>query len=371
MKRFGWMVGLFFLSTMLWSCQNDCPPCAGALPQSAPDKVDASQAVATVGKTVIGMEEYKDRMERQSPYIRARYKTLEKKKEFLDNMVRFELLAQEAVRRGYDKDPEVLRSVKQTMIQKLMREEFEDKIKPESIPEEELKTYFEANKGDFNKPEMVRAAHILVKVAAEAGPDAWKEAKKKADQIYKEVKETAGDPNAYRRLAAKYSDDAGNRHRGGDLGYFARADEGGPMPKEFCDATFAMKEINDISPPVKTDKGYHIIKLTGKRNKIERTFEQVKGQIQQRLYKDKRTGSFDQFVEDLKKKNAITINEKLLDAYTVAGDASAETPLPKDGTAPAPTDDALGNPADQGQGQRKPRPYTPQPGDAAAPAANE
>ncbi len=365
MKYIAWITCLLLLSFMLPACQDDdCPPCSTPKVNTSANAVDGAKALATVNQTPIGMDDYKARMERQSPYIRARYKTLEKKKEFLDNMIRFELLAQEAIRQGLDQDPEVLRSFKQTMIQKLMRKEFEEKIKPESIAEEELKAYFEANKKDFNKPAMVRAAHILVKVPADAGPEAWKEAKKKADQIYKEVKETQGDPNAFRRLAAKHSDDAGNRHRGGDLGYFASTAEGGPMPQAFSDAAFAMKKINDISPPVKSERGYHVIKLTGKRNKIERSFEQVKGQIQQRLYKDKRTQAFDDFVNGLKKKSSITVNEEMLKSYSVSGEekpADETQETLKKSTEDAPENQDMKE--KKRDGRRRPRPYTPQPGE--------
>ena len=76
----------------------------------------------------ITLGEFQERINRQSPYIRARYTSLEQKKEFLDSLVRFEVLAKEAYRRGLDKDPEVVRTMKQVMIQKLMRDEFDAKV---------------------------------------------------------------------------------------------------------------------------------------------------------------------------------------------------------------------------------------------------
>ena len=277
------------------------------------------EVLATVNGIDVYMEEFKERIEKQSPYIRTRYNSLEKKKEFLDNIIRFELLAQAAVERGYMNDPEVIRSAKQVMTQKLMREEFETKIKREDITEEDMKKYYDEHKSDYNKPAMRRASHILIKVPADAEAARWKKALEEAKKIVKEARANKGNPNHFRQLAAKKSQDESNKNRGGDLGYFARTEEGGPMVKEFSDTALKLEKINDISDPVKTKFGYHVIRLTGKRDKIERNFDQVKGQIQHRLYKEKRTRMFDEFVTKLKEAAEIEIDDKLLTDYQVPG----------------------------------------------------
>lgn len=290
----------------------------------------SGEVLATVNGIKIYMSEFKERMEKQSPYIQARYNTLEKRKEFIDSMIRFELLSQAAVDRGFHKDPEVVRAAKQVMTQTLMREEFENKVKREDITDEELRAYYDENQKDYNKPAMRRASHILVKVAENADKAAWSKAKKKAMNFYKEAKSEKKNPNSFRKLAGKHSEDTANKNRGGDLGYFAKTEDGGPMVKEFSDTAFAMEKINDISKPIRTKFGYHIVRLTGKRDKIERTFDQVKGQIQHRLFKERRTTMFDKFVKELNDKAKIDIDEKLLEAYQTPQDASkteaGETP---------------------------------------------
>src|SRR5262249_54288248 len=94
---------------------------------------DLKQSVAQIDDVTITVGEFQQRLNQQSPFIRARYTSLERKKEFLDNMVRFEVLAKEAANKGYDKDAEVLRTMKQVMIQKLMKDEFENRVKLEDI----------------------------------------------------------------------------------------------------------------------------------------------------------------------------------------------------------------------------------------------
>ncbi len=332
MNRFR-LMGLAIAGSILF-CLTACgngQPVAKTSPSESGSNASAwfqatgtGDVVAEINGTKIYMDEFKERMEKQSPYIRARYNTLEKKKEFLENMVRFELLAQAAIDKGYHQDPEVIRSAKQVMTQKLMRSEFESKIKREDITDEEMKAYYDEHRSEYNKPAMRRASHILIKVDEKADKKTEAEAKKRAMKVFNEAKKDSKNPNAFRKLAAKYSEDTSNKNRGGDLGYFAQTEEGGPMVKEFSEAVFKMKDINDIAKPVRTKFGFHIIRLTGKRDKIERSFDQVKGQIQHRLFKERRTSLFDQFVDDLKKKANISIHDNILEAYAIPGTAAKD-----------------------------------------------
>ena len=80
------------------------------------------EAVATLdGQTLVTVEQLEDQLREQSPFVRARYTDPSKKKEFLDNLVRFELLSREAAKEGFDKDPEVVKDMKKAMVQRLLR----------------------------------------------------------------------------------------------------------------------------------------------------------------------------------------------------------------------------------------------------------
>ena len=128
---------------------------------------DLAEVLAKIDDVIITVGEFQERINKQSPYVRARYTSLERKKEFLDNLVRFEVLAKEAQRRGLDKDAEVVRTMKQVMIQKLLKDEF-DKQRVEDITDDECKKYYDAHPEQYNKPEEVRVSSILVKDAATA-----------------------------------------------------------------------------------------------------------------------------------------------------------------------------------------------------------
>ncbi|WP_419392958.1 foldase protein PrsA [Cytobacillus praedii] len=134
------------------------------------------------------------------------------------------------------------------------------------ITDEEMKEYFEENKDSYAQAEQVQASHILVEDEATA-----KEVRKKLDE-----------GKDFAELAAEYSTDSSNSNSGGELGYFAR----GEMVSEFEDAAFAL-ETGKISNPVKTEHGYHIIKVTDKKKAKEAVFDDVKDEIKTALFDTK------------------------------------------------------------------------------------
>src|SRR5262249_39649007 len=87
-------------------------------------------AVATFDGDSITVEELKQRFAEMSPFLRSRYATLEQRKDYVDGLARFELLAQEAHRRGLQNDPEVVETAKKVMVQKLIQKEFDEKQGP-------------------------------------------------------------------------------------------------------------------------------------------------------------------------------------------------------------------------------------------------
>ncbi|RMH37866.1 MAG: peptidylprolyl isomerase [Deltaproteobacteria bacterium] len=300
-------------------------PGGSALPGQT--EADLDTPLATVDGTVITVREFQDRINQQSPYIRARYTSLEQKKEFLDNLIRFEVLAGEAFRRGLDKDPDVVRTMKQVMIQKLMKDQFENAIKPEDITEQEMRAFYDAHRDEYNKPEEVRVSAIVVKDA------------QTADKVAKLAKGEQGRTNkGFRELVAQYSVDDASKVRGGDLRYFARDTDA--VDKAVVEAAFGLDKTGDVAGPIKgTDGRFYIIKKTGHRKALVKTFDEVKRQIQNRLYREKRTEAQKKFIEELRAKAKITIDEAALSKVRVDTSAPAGGPhghgAPRSPRAPA------------------------------------
>jgi peptidyl-prolyl cis-trans isomerase C len=296
---------------------------AGALLHAACEDVKASHAsqkpedladtLAKIDDVVITVGEFQNRINQQSPYVRARYTSVERKKEFLDNLVRFEVMAKEAERRGLQKDPDVVRTMKQVMIQRLLKDEF-DKLKLEDITDDECKKYYDAHPEEFNKPEEVRVASILVKDAAAAK-------KVLADARIKGV-----DNQGFRALVSEFSTDLATKDRGGDLRYFDVNNK--ELPKELVTAGFKLQNIGDVSEPVKTQQGLAILKLTGRHKALTRTFDETKQQIRNKLYRDKRQESMDAFVKQLRDKAKVQIDESKLAKVQIEGGGPGAFPGP-------------------------------------------
>ena len=178
-----------------------------------------------------------------------------------------------------------------------LQKKFEEDTK---ISEADMKKYYEDNKSDFYI-DTVTASHILLKTVDDNGKELseekQKEAKKKAEEALAKVK--AGED--FVSVAKEYSQDS-SASNGGELGTFGR----GKMVTEFENAAFAMKpgEISDI---VKTQYGYHIIKVTDRVDKQE-TYDEVKNQIKTTLAGEKYT----EYVEKLKKDSKVEEKQDII-----------------------------------------------------------
>ncbi len=320
---------------------TDNPDQSGTAAAAAAGSADDGKALASIGDTKITVETFKERLMRQSPFLRARYNTTERKKQFLDNMVRFELLAREAERRGLQDDPDVQETMKKVMVQKLIRQLNDDGQAP--VAEEMLKSFYDAHLADYVKPERVRLAHIL---AQNNDPQSKGDAKKRIKDINAELSKRSGEATAFQMIAREKSDDASTRSVGGDLGYHTREELAGLWGQALADAAFGLEKVGDTSTVVTSEKGLHLLKLTGKQKALDRTFDQVRMQIEGRVRREQRTTLFDDFVDGLRTKEGVTIDEALLETVEVSAAGVGGPGMPgAPGGMPGP---GMGRPARPG-----------------------
>jgi len=197
-------------------------------------------------------------------------------------------LESDEVRKYYDSHPDEFRVPEQVRLEflTLSMEGLAAQMQP---TEAELRKIYQDNAKRFEVQESRQASHILITPESGSGAEAKSKAKARAEEIYAQVKKN---PKQFAALAKKHSQDPGSASKGGDLGFFGR----GAMVKSFEDAAFSMKQ-GEISPPVESEFGYHIIQLTGVRAGKAKTFEESRKEIEADLRKQQAGRKFAELAE--------------------------------------------------------------------------
>ena len=291
-------------------CGNDSPDTDPARPVPEGELVhgltpeQASQTLAKIGPREITVGQFAEELSSKGSFIRTRYASPERRREFLDQMIRFELLAQEAERRGYDELPEVERTRKQMMIRQFLEQRF-DSGGPESISGDDVREYYESHRAEFHTPEQVRASHIQVRDRATA------------QRILRQLAAAPADLRLYRQLAEQNNQDPETRDRFGDLRFFSRPSERGenepPVPDAVAEAAFAVESIGGLAPEVvHTDQGWHVVKLTGRRAAMNRSLEEADRPIRNRLFRERRENGIEELLAELRGEADVQENLDLL-----------------------------------------------------------
>jgi len=201
---------------------------------------------------------------------------------------------------------------KQLTINELLNKTVLSKI---IVSSSEVKEYYENNKNEFVAPEQVRARHILVNSSEEA-EEILEELNRGADFIELAKNKSVG-PSA---------------SQGGDLGYFTI----GQMVKEFEDAVFAL-EVEEISPIVKTQFGYHIIKLLDKKPETVAKLEDAMEEIEAKLKQEKQNTVVTDYIDMLRDKSNIKISKEEFSEEKKISSVSKSAPI----TASAVDDECI------------------------------
>lgn len=248
-----------------------------------------SSVVATVGSKQITLEEFN----RKFNEVRAQATNPPTKEEFLEDLIRYEVGLQEAEKRKLAQDPIVQDRMRQELYKAFLEKELADQVAKIQVSEKEMQDYYR------NNPE-IRFSHILIELKPGATAEQRAEAKKRADEILKEVR---GSKRPFEELVRLYTDDTLSKQTGGDVGWQNRV----TVVPVIYNTILSMK-IGEIRGLVETQFGYHIIKVTGRRSYENANRRQLRAAV----FDEKRRVLFNQLFENLKKNYKIQTNPGLL-----------------------------------------------------------
>jgi peptidyl-prolyl cis-trans isomerase C len=272
-------------SVALFACQGT--------PGSSSGPKHEGQVLAEVNGAKITTGDFNREVKNLPEYLRAMADTPQGRREMLDTMVIRELILQKASKDGLDKGPELEEKLQELKKRLIVESFLKKKVETDAkISDADLKKFYDQHIDKFKTGEQIRASHILVK----------------NEQTAKELLAQIRKGASFEELARKNSVDS-SAAKGGDLGWFNK----GAMVPVFEKAALALKE-GQVSDVVKSDFGFHIIKLTGKRPAGTRPFEEVKDQIKAALLPTKQQEIFQKIKEELKKSAKVTVKEDALNA---------------------------------------------------------
>ncbi len=187
----------------------------------------------------------------------------------------------------------------------------------DDVTEAEVDDFYKKNPEQFKAPEQVRASHILIAVPQDAKPEVVTEKQKAAEAIAVRVKKG----EAFDKLAKELSEDPSAKQNSGDLDFFTKE----AMVPEFSNAAFAMKK-NDISDPVRSQFGFHVIKVTDRKDAEVVTLEKAKPQLLAYLKRQKKQAEVQKVVLDMRAKADVKVN--LPEPAPAPAPAAAPAPAP-------------------------------------------
>lgn len=237
-----------------------------------------SKILAKVGGTVITEADIDSTITALGPRGQG-YNTPEGRRAVLDQLIAKQLFLAEAKKNSYENDPKFKADFAKIKDEMLANFAIEKTLSTIKVADEDIQKYYTEHKIEFVTPESVEASHILV------------DSEEKAAEILADIKAN----KISFADAAKANSTCPSAEKGGALGQFTK----GQMVPEFESAAFAMN-VGDVSEPIKTQFGYHLIHLTAKNESTEIPFEQIKDNLAQKVLTDKQQAAYSSKLNQLK-----------------------------------------------------------------------
>ena len=276
----------------------------------------ASKVLAKVGDHEITLGEFASTLDRMDQFERLRYQSPDRRKQLLDEMIKVQLLAQEARRRGLDKKPGTRERIRQILRDEMLRQVRAGLPPPGEIPAKDLHDYYDAHRADFREPERRRVSHIVMK----DGP--------KAAEVLKKAEKAT--PVEWGELVREYSLEATSRsvptaplEMAGDLGIVSPPGTGrgdNPrVPEALRAAVFKIDKVGDVyGELVKVGDKVHIVRMTAKTDPRDRTFKEAERTIRVTLAQQQIRDAQAKLDKQLRERFPVKVDDAALDKISTS-----------------------------------------------------
>ena len=243
--------------------------------------------VAKVGSEVVTLTELNSRLSSFPEAYRSQLDKKENKVKVLNQMIDEKLLIAAAKKEGVERKSNYKDQLNTAKNQLLVNMLLDEKINQNlNVTDKDIRKFYDDNKSSFEPKEQRRVKHILVQ----------------DEQTAKKLRIAVKKGTSFDKLARENSIDTETKSAGGDVGWFSK----GEFLPAFETAAFSLKKSGDLSPIVKSDLGYHIIRLEDKQMRPEVAFEQIKTQLRQQVESQNRRTLTNEYLESLKARFKIT-----------------------------------------------------------------
>lgn len=317
-----WLPAAVLVSAAACSSCNDkalerqpAPDAAASAGPAALSPELAQKPLATVGDRVITLGEFAATLDRMDQFERLRYQSPERRRQLLDEMIKAELLAVEARKRGLDQKPEVKERIRQILREDVARQVRAEAPSSGDVSEADVRAYYDQHREEFRDPERRRVAHIVLTDEA------------KAKQVLEQAKKAS--PTDWGKLVRDHSLEkqpaasaAGPLELAGDLGIVGppgvERGDNPRVPEAIRKAVFQIAAVGGVHAELVKDAGrFHVVRMTGKTDARDRTLAEADRTIRVAILQERAEQAEKKLEQELRARFPVKIDEKALEQVEV------------------------------------------------------
>jgi parvulin-like peptidyl-prolyl isomerase len=284
---------------------------AGGQRAKAPAANDDSAAVATFRGGRLSAAELRSALAEQGSLALAQPGSLRR---IAQDLVREKLIEQDAIAKSYDRTPEAMRERRRALVAAYLRGEVEEPVNRRPITDADLQSWLDAHRAQFEQPERVRIADLLI-AAAPSGPERQKRLQESRSLLHDVQVKSARDYYAFATAARLRSDDLSTKAFGGDLQLLSRPELEGRLGPEVAEAAFALNGNDVVADRViETPAGFHLIKLRARVAATHADIASLRSMIRTRLAAERRTRAETEIYSSLEERAELHLDEAALTA---------------------------------------------------------